>query len=566
MKVYDLLYRIGLCRGAGRASLSFVCCPERTGARTRFVHCSRNGRPHKHSQSEKDVKRKAIAYLIWALMSLPVCLPAQIQVEITVNADYRSMAQHQPIAPDFAGLSFEITSLMPGANGLAPGVHLFDPQANPQPLALFQQMGIKSLRVGAATGDGCKTPFPTYSDLDALFHFAQQANLKVIYQFRMRNPVSCAVPDLQQQSAATAYYLWSHYAQNIAALSIGNEVDYHTAHSYCTDGLACECLAGKGCSCSPGDPQCRQPRTGYVLPALVILDPQMYEVGISKGMTNAGSAFPSYLREWRGYMGVITSMPGLAQAPLAGPDAFSYTTEARFTGSVCGSSFISVAWPQLMAVCEKNDPKINFLGSYGHYYVGGNIASGTYKLTAAEAITNMLSSAWLEGDHITADPAQPAGIPHDQRLVYTPYPWLYKNDYEPIRRLGVPYRLTESNDYLTGVPGASNSFASALWALDYMHWWAAHGAQGVNFHNNQWISTDTLAPRNNMWVAPAKCLSGPCSNFYATPKGYGIKAFNIGGHGYPLDISMRGSAVPKNGNLTAYAVGAGQDCAFETDR
>ncbi len=105
----------------------------------------------------------------------------------------------------------------------------------------------------------------------------------------------------------------------------------------------------------------------------------------------------------------------------------------------------------------------------------------------------MLSPAWLEGDMITADPAQPSGIEHGRELVYTPYSWLYRNDYLPIRKLGIQYRLTESNDYLGGVPGGSNSFASALWALDYMHWWAEHGASGVNFHNNQWIYTHTLA-------------------------------------------------------------------------
>jgi hypothetical protein len=121
------------------------------------------------------------------------------------------------------------------------------------------------------------------------------------------------------------------------------------------------------------------------------------------------------------------------------------------------------------------------------------------------------------------------------------------------------YRLTESNDYLGGVPDGSNSFASALWALDYMHWWAEHHASGVNFHNNQWIYTDTLAPRNNLWKSPGTCKEGPCTEFYITPKGYGIKAFNVGGHGYPLETSVRASGAPMDWSLTAYAVGAGQN-------
>ena len=421
--------------------------------------------------------------LIWVLGLLPGVSAAQTKVEISVNADYRNQAEREPIAPDFAGLSFEITSVMPGANGLPTGVHLFDPQANPQPLALFQQIGIKSLRVGAATGDGCRTPFPAHADLDPLFHFAQQADLKIIYQFRMINPASCDIPDLAQKSAETAQYLWSHYARNIAALSTSNEEDFHTAHSYCTDGSVCACIAGKGCSCLSVDPQCTLSSPGKATPALVIRDPQMYEIGISEGMTNAGSAFPSYLEKWRKYIGVITAIPGLAHVPVAGPDAFSYTLAARFTGRVCGSRFTSAGWSELLAACEKSDPKINFLASFGHYYVGGNIASGEYKLTTAEGIANMLSPAWMEGDGVTADPVQPPGIPQDRQLVYTPYSWLYKNNYEPIRKLGMKFALTESNDYLIGVPGASNSFASALWALDYMHWWVEHGASGVNFQN-----------------------------------------------------------------------------------
>lgn len=505
------------------------------------------------------MKGKATAYLVWLMMLLPFRLVAQTKVEVVVNSDYRKIAEHEPIAPDFAGLSFEITSVMPGTSGLATGVHLFDSTANPQPLALFQQIGIKSLRVGAATGDGCRTPLPAHADLDALFHFAQKANLKVIYQFRMLNPASCDIPDLAQTSAETAQYLWSHYSENIAALSTGNEDDYHTRHTYCTDSNACACIADEGCSCLGTDPDCTRPRSGNSTPALEIHDPNMYEIGLSDGMTNAGSAFPSYLEEWRKYINVITSAAGLAHVPIAGPDAFSYTLDSRFTGSVCGSSFTSAGWSELLAACERSDPKVNFRGAYGHYYVGGNAASGKYKLTTAEGIANMLSPAWIEGSGVQPEPVQPAGIPQDRQLVYTPYSWLYKNNYEPIRKLRMKYRLTESNDYLVGVPGGSNSFASALWALDYMHWWAEHGADGVNFHNNQWIYTDTLVPRNNVWGQPGNCTPAPCADYFVTPKGYAIKAFNLAGHGYALETSVHVADAPKNWSLTAYAVAAGQD-------
>ena len=41
----------------------------------------------------------------------------------------------------------------------------------------------------------------------------------------------------------------------------------------------------------------------------------------------------------------------------------------------------------------------------------------------------------------------------------------------------LPYRLEEVNNYFNGgATNVSNTFASALWGLDFMYWWAAHGA------------------------------------------------------------------------------------------
>jgi hypothetical protein len=67
----------------------------------------------------------------------------------------------------------------------------------------------------------------------------------------------------------------------------------------------------------------------------------------------------------------------------------------------------------------------------------------------------------------------------------------------------------------------------------------------VNFHNKQWLFTDTIVP-------------GPGDGGYAiTPKGYGIKAFTLGSAGRikPTRIDN-----PNGINLTAYCIGrAGED-------
>jgi hypothetical protein len=97
------------------------------------------------------------------------------------------------------------------------------------------------------------------------------------------------------------------------------------------------------------------------------------------------------------------------------------------------------------------------------------------------------------------------------------------------------------------VQGASNAFAAALWALDHLHWWAAHGCAGVNFHNKQWVLTDTIIPD------PA----GSAEGYVITPKGYGIKAFTLGAAGQVLPAQIQN---PAGVNVTAYGVsGAGEN-------
>jgi hypothetical protein len=111
----------------------------------------------------------------------------------------------------------------------------------------------------------------------------------------------------------------------------------------------------------------------------------------------------------------------------------------------------------------------------------------------------------------------------------------------------LPYRLEEVNNYFNGgAANVSNTFASALWGLDFMYWWAEHGAAGLNFHTGDRVAAGyTLQP-------------GKYTAFYSTtngyiirPLGYGIKAFDLGGHGQfvPAKISN-----PDNLNLSVYAV------------
>jgi hypothetical protein len=385
------------------------------------------------------------------------------------------------IPDDFAGLSFERGPLNQGNAGVAG--YMFSP-ANGSLVTLFRNLGLRNLRIG---GGSVEESIPAgtgrdgFTGIDNLFAFADAAQVQVIYSLRLLSPSAGPIADLDKVGAEVARYIWDRYRQHVASFCIGNEPDWHAFHTY----------AGHR------------------------LDPAIYEA--NSGVP--GSAYPSYRAGWQRFAQAVgAAAPG---APLIGPDTGAYSPLTYTPDPETG-----VSWTERFATDERASGRVPDITQ--HYYVGGS----PRKTTARQAIRNMLSPEWVTG---TAIGSQPAGT------TYTPYPWLYSNNLAPVLAAGLRYRLTESNDYLTGVPGASNAFASALWALDYLHWWAAHGAVGVNFHNKQWLYTDTIVPD------PA----GAAGRFATTPKGYGIKAFTLGSAGQPRPVTIGN---PDGINLTAYCV------------
>jgi hypothetical protein len=399
-------------------------------------------------------------------------------VTISIDAERRGPA----VPDDFAGLSFERGTLTPGNAGVAG--YLFSP-ANTALVTLFRNVGLRNLRIGGGSVDEL-IPAGTGSDgftgVDNLFAFAGAAGVKVIYSLRLLNPVPNPVRGLKSANAQAAGYIWRRYRANVDSFSIGNEPDWHAFHTY--DG-------------HPFDPAICEEIAGV-----------------------PGSAYRSYLSHWRSFAEAIrAAAPG---APLSGPDTGAYSPLTYTPDPDNG-----VSWTERFASEERDSGRIAQITQ--HYYVGGDPG----KTTAGQAIRNMLSPEWVHGTAIGTQPA---------RTTYTPYPWLYANHLAPAAAAGLRCRLTESNDYLTGVPGASNAFASALWALDHLHWWAAHGAAGVNFHNKQWLYTDTIVPDPD----------GTRGAYAVTPKGYGVKAFTLGSVGRVRPVAI---ANADGINLTAYAIG-----------
>jgi hypothetical protein len=410
--------------------------------------------------------------------------PGAHPVTVTIDAGHPG-----PTVPDdFAGLSFERGPLLSPGNAGVSG-NLFSPDNNSL-ITLFRNLGLGSLRIGGGTVDQL-IPAGTGSDgltgIDNLFAFAAAAGVKVIYSLRLLSPAANPMGDLKAVHAQAAGHIWGRHQQHVASFAIGNEPDWHAYHSH----------------------------QGHQL------DPAIFEQvpGVP------GSAYPSWLAQWRSLAGAVAGVaPG---APLSGPDLGAYSRKTYTPDPDSG-----VSWTEQLARDERDAGRLAEVTQ--HYYVGDSPG----QTTAQQAISNMLSREWVNGAAIGTQPTA---------TTYTPYPWLYDNNLAPVAAAGLRFRLTESNDYLGGVPGASDAFASALWALDHLHWWAAaHGAAGVNFHNRRGLCTATIVPD------PA---GG--GGYAINPKGYGIKAFTLGSAGRVKPVQIQN---PGGINLTAYCVGgAGTD-------
>ena len=112
---------------------------------------------------------------------------------------------------------------------------------------------------------------------------------------------------------------------------------------------------------------------------------------------------------------------------------------------------------------------------------------------------------------------------------------------------GLPYRLEEVNNFFNGgATNVSNTFASALWGLDFMYWWAEHHAQGVNFHTG-----DRVAAGYSLLPSKYTAFFSATNGYVVRPLGYGIKAFDLGAHGTFVPVKMTGA---EQLNVRAHAV------------
>jgi hypothetical protein len=353
---------------------------------------------------------------------------ARAQSPVVVNVE-----THEPgerIGANFSGLSFEMQCVLRNSDGN----HFFSP-GNTALVAMFHQLGIKSLRVGGNTADRSDIPVPDQADADSLFAFAKAAGVQVIYTLRLNEG---------NRDAATgmANYIFRHYRNELACFAIGNE-------------------------------------------------PNVFS-----------KTYAPYLAEWRRYAAEIT-------APTNSP-------EAKFCGP--STSPGHERWAADFANEFGSQGPLAFVAQ--HDYPGGDARRAT---NAAAARDSILS---------------PGIDAHYERFAARFVPAILSN--------GLDYRLEEANSFYDGgAKDVSDTFASALWALDYQWWWAEHQASGINFHTGDKVATsETNKPCRYavFWTAH--------DGYNVHPIGYAVKMFSLAAQGRVLPVTVENA---DQLNLQAYA-------------
>ena len=212
--------------------------------------------------------------------------------------------------------------------------------------------------------------------------------------------------------------------------------------------------------------------------------------------------YAPYLAEWKRYVAQITAPTNSPGAKFCGPS----TSPGHET------------WARDFANEFGNHGPLAFISQ--HDYPGGDARRATNTVAARDKILS------------------PAIDDHYKTFSANFVPAILSNS--------LPYRLEEANSYYDGgALDVSDTFASALWALDYQWWWASHGASGINFHTG-----DKVAARDEnkpcryavFWTSP--------EGYNVHPIGYGLKMFSLGAHGSLLPVTAEN---PENLNLAVYA-------------
>ena len=382
-------------------------------------------------------------FLTGLAVSLLMTSPAQARSLLYTTAVIDCQAEGRTVGDRYIGLSYETRMMMPDENGQ----YYFSPK-NKALIDMFHTLGVKSLRLGGNSVDVKGGYTPSDNDIDALFSFAREAGVKVIYSVRLQDKVVDGRPSPEaniKDASRQAKYIYDNYADLLDCFAIGNEPGYY------------------------------------------------------KDFENA-------LRpRWEA---IFKEMRRVApRARFCGPDDNPHPLEFKNYWTHFGElSFLSM-----------------------HNYPGGCSYRNPGKARNwAELIPfdHKERSRFMLSEGMTAETEN----------VYGKMAFLFDS---------IPFRMTETNSYwYSGLDGASNAHAAALWGLDHLCWWAARGCLGMNFHTGDRVGGDQMLPRYSAFITQGR-------GFDVCPLSYALKAFDLfATDGKMIPVALEG----KTEALSAYAV------------
>jgi autotransporter-associated beta strand protein len=222
------------------------------------------------------------------------------------------------------------------------------------------------------------------------------------------------------------------------------------------------------------------------------LTPDPNNPGHNMGVTTYDSEFSNY---------VVAANQLYSGSRWAGPDCAGGGT--WFSGTFCPTE--AAAWPgQVAFVCQHDYP------------FGSSLDTNT----AAVHISWMLAAGNEAG-----------------------YQSFNNQWVPPAFAAGLAPRYEECNSFFhNGSFGASDAYASALWGLSWMYFQANAGLAGINFHTGLNANNPAYSA-----ITPANVTT----NYTVHPLAYAIAAFNLGGHGKIVPVTIGN---PSSANVVAYSV------------
>lgn len=220
--------------------------------------------------------------------------------------------------------------------------------------------------------------------------------------------------------------------------------------------------------------------------------------------------FDVYLAEWKRYAAQITAPSNSPAAKFCGPSVSPGHEKwsSQFARQLAGGGLLK------------------FISQ--HDYPGGDARKVTNTVTARDKILS------------------PAMDAHYTKFAANFVPAVVSS--------GLAYRFEEANSFYDGgAPDVSDTFASALWALNYEWWWAAHGMSGINFHTG-----DKVAARDENKPCRYATFRTATNGYNVHPIGYAEKMFSLGSRGKIIPLKIMPAT---NLNFAAYAV-LGDDRSF----